>query len=56
MNGETPANPILQCLGTKAIAGSGIERIRLLLSDGVHSFGSELLQCFDLILKQTICS
>ena len=42
MNGETPSNPVLQCLGTKAIAGSGIERIRLLLSDGIHSFGSEL--------------
>ena len=41
MNGETPSNPVLQCLGTKTITGSGVERIRLLLSDGVHSFGSK---------------
>ena len=41
MNGESPPNPILQCLGTKTIAGSGVERIRIILSDGVHSFGSK---------------
>ena len=41
MNGESPPNPILQCLGTKTIASTGQQRIRLVISDGIHIFGSE---------------
>ncbi|XP_076823826.1 replication protein A 70 kDa DNA-binding subunit-like [Clavelina lepadiformis] len=43
MNGETPSNPVLQCLGIKTISGSGMDRVRLLLSDGLQSFGTSML-------------
>nr|CAB3265679.1 replication protein A 70 kDa DNA-binding subunit-like [Phallusia mammillata] len=43
LNGHEPKDPILQCLGTKSIAGSGVPRMRLVLSDGVHSFATSML-------------
>jgi len=41
--GEEVADPLLQVLGHKAIAGSGQERFRLLLSDGVYTNSFSML-------------
>jgi replication factor A1 len=41
--GEEVSEPLLQVLGNKAIAGSGQERFRLLLSDGVYTNSFSML-------------
>jgi len=38
-----PVNPILQCIGVKDIVKNDSVRYRLLLSDGVNSFGTTML-------------
>ncbi|XP_014664473.1 PREDICTED: cell death protein 3-like isoform X3 [Priapulus caudatus] len=46
MNGEELHQPVLQILGIKKLAGSqssGLDRYRLLLSDGQHSIASAML-------------
>ncbi|KFM74172.1 Replication protein A DNA-binding subunit, partial [Stegodyphus mimosarum] len=43
LNGEDVANAIIQILGCKKIQGSGNDRFRLLISDGVHSYAFAML-------------
>nr|XP_002127939.1 replication protein A 70 kDa DNA-binding subunit [Ciona intestinalis] len=43
LRGDEVSNPVLQCLSFKKVQGPNIERIKLALSDGVHSFGTVML-------------
>merc|ERR1712131_569842 len=41
--GQQPENPVLQVVGMKEMNSAGNKRVRLLLSDGISTFGSAML-------------